>query len=79
MRAALAGDAVDERAQVRGVDLEQRTGLAREVVAAPLAEALARGWLLQRADWLRPTGAGFRFLNDLQLLFTGLDASAVAA
>ena len=99
MRAALAGDAVDERAQVRGVDLatefmlnalrlvagfplalfEQRTGLKPEVIAAPLAEALARGWLEQRADWLRPTSAGFRFLNDLQLLFTGLDESAVAA
>ncbi|MBX9608750.1 MAG: radical SAM family heme chaperone HemW [Gammaproteobacteria bacterium] len=99
MRAALAGDAVDERSQVRGVELatefmlnalrlaegfplalfEQRTGLAREVIAAPLAEALARGWLLQRADWLQPTSAGFLFLNDLQLLFTGLDDSAVAA
>ncbi|MGE0857624.1 MAG: radical SAM family heme chaperone HemW [Gammaproteobacteria bacterium] len=99
MRAALAGDAVDERSQVQGGDLatefmlnalrlaagfslalfEQRTGLAREIIAAPLAEALSRGWLLQRADWLHPTGAGFRFLNDLQLLFTGLDESAVAA
>ncbi len=99
MRAALAGDAVDERSQVRGVELatefmlnalrlvagfpfalfEQRTGLPRAVIAAPLAEALARGWLLQRADWLQPTSAGYRFLNDLQLLFTGLDESAVAA
>jgi coproporphyrinogen III oxidase-like Fe-S oxidoreductase len=53
-----------------------RTGLPWRVLHTPLATALARGWLQEDGEWLRPTALGFRFLNDLQLLFTGLDAHA---
>jgi oxygen-independent coproporphyrinogen-3 oxidase len=56
-----------------------RTGLPLSVIAAPLDTALARGWLEQHGERLRPTALGFRFLNDLQLLFTGLDEHADAA
>ena len=49
---------------------EARTGLARRVLDRPVAEAVARGLLVERAGggW-RPTGLGARFLNDLQRLF----------
>ncbi|MBK8958378.1 MAG: radical SAM family heme chaperone HemW [Proteobacteria bacterium] len=50
-----------------------RTGLPWRVLHTPLATALARGWLQEDGERLRPTALGFRFLNDLQLLFTGLD------
>lgn len=53
-----------------------RTGLPWRVLHTPLATALARGWLQEDGEWLRPTALGFRFLNDLQLLFTGLDEHA---
>ena len=56
-----------------------RTGLPWQVLEAPLTTALARGWLEQQGERLRPTALGFRFLNDLQLLFTGLDEQPVAA
>ena len=36
---------------------------------APLATALARGWLSEAGERYAPTALGFRFLNDLQLLF----------
>jgi oxygen-independent coproporphyrinogen-3 oxidase len=54
---------------------EARTGLARSAIAAPLADAQARGWLAPEADgddpagrW-RPTEAGLRFANDIIALF----------
>ena len=53
-----------------------RTGLAAATIAAPLASAVARGWLEETGVRLRPTLLGYRFLNDLQLLFTALDEPA---
>ena len=50
-----------------------RTGLPMSVIEAPLQAALARGWLQLHGEHLSPTALGFRFLNDLQLLFTALD------
>ena len=47
----------------------QRTGLAAESVAAPLAEARRRGWLADAGDRLCPSADGQRFLNDLIALF----------
>ena len=56
-----------------------RTGLPLSVIDAPLQAAFARDWLEQAGERLRPTALGFRFLNDLQLLFTALDAQPAAA
>ena len=53
-------------------DFEARTGLSRAAIAAPLEDAVARGWLHDDADWLRPTDLGRRFTNDVVSLF--LDA-----
>jgi oxygen-independent coproporphyrinogen-3 oxidase len=50
-----------------------RTGLPWQALQAPLEAALAHGWLLEEGGRLRPTALGFRFVNDLQLLFTALD------
>ncbi len=54
---------------------ETRTGLPQAAIAAPLAEAQARGWLMPEADgdgpegrW-RPTETGLRFANDIIGLF----------
>jgi oxygen-independent coproporphyrinogen-3 oxidase len=55
-----------------------RTGLPATVIGEPLREACRRGWLTQRGDHVQPTAVGFRFLNDLQLLFTDLTAVALA-
>ena len=51
----------------------ERCGLPPSVIDRPLEEAQRRG-LLERggppgAQWIRPTGRGFDFLNDLQELF----------
>lgn len=46
-----------------------RTGLGRAVLATPLEQAEQRGWLVCEAGVVRPTEQGYRFLNDLQLLF----------
>ena len=54
-----------------------RTGLPLSVIEAPLQTALARAWLELRVEHLCPTALGFRFLNDLQLLFTTLDEAPV--
>ena len=54
---------------VQLADFETRTGLARESIAVPLAEARARGWLEADERRLVPTGHGRRFLNDLIALF----------
>lgn len=51
-------------------DFSARTGLAADVLAAPLAQATQRGWL-EEADvgrW-RPTELGRRFTNDVIELF----------
>lgn len=56
-----------------------RTGLSLGVLDAPLKAALARAWMERQGERLRPTALGFRFLNDLQLLFTGLDERRVTA
>ena len=61
----------------KGFDLalfSARTGLPLATIDAPLRIALARGWLAQDDERVWPTALGFRFLNDLQLLFTSLDA-----
>ncbi len=61
----------------KGFDLalfSARTGLPLTTIEAPLRIALARGWLAQDDARVWPTALGFRFLNDLQLLFTSLDA-----
>jgi oxygen-independent coproporphyrinogen-3 oxidase len=50
-------------------DFESRTGIERDAIAAPLAEARARGWLDAGETQLRPTESGRRFLNDLIGLF----------
>ena len=54
-----------------------RTGLPLSAIAAPLASAVARGWLQLDDTWVRPTVQGFLFLNDLQLLFTALAEPSV--
>jgi oxygen-independent coproporphyrinogen-3 oxidase len=46
-----------------------RTGLDPAAIAAPLDEAVARGWLEIDAGHVRPTDAGRRFNNDLVSLF----------
>ncbi len=46
-----------------------RTGLAAEVAVKPLHEACKRGWIVREAGIIRPSELGYRFLNDLQLMF----------
>ena len=50
-------------------DFEERTGLSRNVIDGPLAEARERDWLEADDAALRPTESGRRFLNDLTGLF----------
>ncbi|MFT4561339.1 MAG: putative oxygen-independent coproporphyrinogen III oxidase [Gammaproteobacteria bacterium] len=47
----------------------ERTGLDLLVMNPAVDEALERGWLTRRNGVVRPTELGYRFLNDLQLLF----------
>jgi len=47
----------------------ERTGLPQADIEGPLKQAFERGWLTLEAGNIRPTDVGFRFLNDLQLLF----------
>ena len=49
--------------------LEARTGLARATIDAQLAEATARGWLVEDAGHVRPTALGRRLGNDVVALF----------
>lgn len=56
-------------------DFCTRTGLSRQDIAAPLGQALQRGWLHDDDEWLRATALGQRFLNDVVTLFL-LDAPA---
>ena len=46
-------------------DFAERTGQPPERIAAPLAEARRRGWLVDDPRWLRATALGQRFLNDV--------------
>ena len=46
-------------------DFAARTGLPPERIAAPLAAARRRGWLVDDPHWLRTTALGQRFLNDV--------------
>lgn len=46
-----------------------RTGLPATVLDTGIDAAIARGWLAERDCRLQPTALGYRFLNDLQLLF----------
>ncbi|MBJ6981476.1 radical SAM family heme chaperone HemW [Luteimonas sp. MC1572] len=50
-------------------DFEARTGLPRAAIAAELAEAVARGWLVEDAGHVRPTALGRRLGNDVVALF----------
>jgi len=48
---------------------EERTGLPRTAVLAPLDEAERRGFLIRDHERVTPTERGRRFLNDLLALF----------
>ena len=48
---------------------KSRTGLPAAALDAGVAAATIRGWLVEEGDHLQPTALGYRFLNDLQLLF----------
>jgi putative oxygen-independent coproporphyrinogen III oxidase len=47
----------------------ERTGLPLSALQPALDEALARGWIERDLQHVRPTPAGFDFLNDLQAMF----------
>lgn len=51
------------------VDFEAWTGLQRDCIAAPLAQAGARGWVAIVDDRVVPTELGRRFTNDVVELF----------
>ncbi|MBO9664311.1 radical SAM family heme chaperone HemW [Dokdonella sp.] len=59
---------------VEAVLFERRSGVAPERIAEPLAQARARGWLVDDATRLQPSADGRRFLNDLIELFLRDDA-----
>jgi oxygen-independent coproporphyrinogen-3 oxidase len=46
-----------------------RTGLPSDAIDLVLTEAYARQWLELEHGIIRPTELGYRYLNDLQLLF----------
>lgn len=50
-------------------DFEAWTGLQRDCIAAPLAQAGARGWVAIADDRVVPTELGRRFTNDVVELF----------
>ena len=54
-------------------EFETSTRLPVSVVATPLEKAVDRGWLDRTGERVEPTDTGFRFLNDLQILFTDLE------
>jgi putative oxygen-independent coproporphyrinogen III oxidase len=47
----------------------ERTGLPLSAIDSALGVGLAKGWLVQEGDWVRPSPRGFDFLSDLQSLF----------
>jgi len=52
-------------------ELTRKTGImpADPLLELPLTAAFAQHWLERAGDRVRPTTLGFRFLNDLQMLF----------
>ena len=52
-----------------------RTGLPWEPFAAPVEQAVARGWLTMTDEWIRPTTEGRLFLNELLELFLPPDGA----
>ncbi|RDZ29596.1 radical SAM family heme chaperone HemW [Lysobacter silvisoli] len=50
-------------------DFEARTGLDRAAIAAPLATAVAEGWLEHDGQRVRPTDLGRRYTNNVVSLF----------
>jgi oxygen-independent coproporphyrinogen-3 oxidase len=46
-----------------------RTGLPQAAASRALEQACERGWIVHEGRTIRPTEVGYRFLNDLQLLF----------
>ncbi|MCC8471004.1 radical SAM family heme chaperone HemW [Xanthomonas phaseoli] len=50
-------------------DFEASTGLAASVIEAPLARAVAQGWMTQQDGRAVPTELGRRFTNDVVELF----------
>ncbi len=50
-------------------EFERGTGLPTEAIAAPLVEAVERGWLSRGQDRIVTTDLGWRFLNDVLELF----------
>ena len=48
---------------------EQRTGLPLTAISGPLGQAVDNGWLTRSPARIMPTEVGYRFLNDLQMLF----------
>ena len=50
-------------------DFQDRTGLPLSTIAAPLAQAEAKGLITRDAARVQPTERGFDFLSDLQELF----------
>ena len=50
-------------------DFQARTGVERSAIAAPLASAVASGWLTVAGDHVQPTELGRRFTNDVVALF----------
>jgi putative oxygen-independent coproporphyrinogen III oxidase len=51
------------------LEFERRTGLAFDIVAAPLAEARQAGLMEQTGQHWRPSALGLNFLNDLLARF----------
>ncbi|UIS28099.1 hypothetical protein KOJCDNHJ_01493 [Xanthomonas citri pv. punicae] len=50
-------------------DFEASTGLAACAIEAPLARAVAQGWMRQQDGRVMPTELGRRFTNDVVELF----------
>ncbi|NYI19650.1 oxygen-independent coproporphyrinogen-3 oxidase [Xanthomonas arboricola] len=50
-------------------DFEACTGLAASAIAAPVAHAVAQGWLVEQDGRVVPTELGRRFTNDVVELF----------
>jgi oxygen-independent coproporphyrinogen-3 oxidase len=49
---------------------EMTTGLGSEVLAEGVASAVNKGLLVVQGDSVQATDRGFRFLSEIQLLFT---------
>lgn len=58
------------------MQFESRTGLPRAAVAAPLREAIERGWIEDDGSRVVPTESGRRYTNSVLELFLGEAAPA---